>query len=129
MNPENIHIDSHYAARFGPCTWTVRIDAVNTSAVAWLADDYTVWVCELREWRRLPASAILRPSLSPDEYVAIFAQRQADQQLSTLTRLARQEAQRRGAPLRDRGPNRLDYGTINRQGTKFCPGDYGITRE
>ena len=117
MDISDIKHDKHYAVRLGLWTLTGRVDAVDE-----VASKVFVWT-EVG-YRPVAASAILYECKSPEQYRAIIAKRRAESRMRT-------QAWRQAFDARPPRPTVWEHQEpiINRQGSVFTPGDYGITRE
>ena len=127
MRSSDITVERHYIVRLGMWTELARVDAVTERTVLGRQSDvYVAWVYGLRQYRPLPASSFLHPSVSPVEHAAIRAKSHHEARAAIREQVAQQQAVTDASPLRVTEPI---TGQIHRQGSVFPAGDYGITRE
>ena len=108
----------------------MRVDAIIESvspSLPWL--DGTVYFAYDPKlgWLRLPASRFLYECNSPEQAEAIRAKRDAENKAYVIGMRREYDEKQRHAPPATRPGT--EYGKINRQGTRFSAGDFGITRE
>lgn len=119
MNIADIQPEKHYAVRFGMWTLTGRVDAIDK-----VKNKVVVWT-EVG-WRPVAASVVLYECKSPEQYAAIMKKRRHEDRTRLRAILA---ANANHPPRPTPIPPRDDRPIINRQGSVFRSGDYGITRE
>jgi len=116
MEINEIKHEHHYAIRLGRWTVTGRVDAIDPPKVI-------VWI-EVLGYRPVPHTAVLYACKSPSYYDEQHRKRKHE------SFLRRQEWEKRYSkpapcPLFPQHHEPI----INRQGSRFRSGDYGITRE
>ncbi|WP_455387512.1 hypothetical protein [Petrachloros mirabilis] len=120
MNASDIQHEKHYAVRLGVRSATARVDAID-------GEHIYCWICEDGEYQTLQEHHFRFECPPPDVSAAIRAKEQAERDRRRMEREERDKRLAKNAPTRGWPEQR--EAIIHRQGSVFCSGDYGITRE